>query len=124
MAVIEDYLQTHGNASISSAGNTVWETQALLLAGLNVVAIAAQRQLSETTIFNHCAQLLGEGRVSLEAVVEIDKKHLQLASDALHEHGLQSDGSIRVKPAYEALGGLVDYAQLRCIAAAMMAKSN
>jgi ATP-dependent DNA helicase RecQ len=124
MAVIDDYLQTHGDNSISSSSNTVWETQALLLAGMAVNAIAEQRQLSPTTVFNHCAQLLEEGRVALEAVIDIDDKHLQLASNALHEHGMQADGNIRIKPAYEALDGLIEYAQLRCIAASMMAKSS
>jgi ATP-dependent DNA helicase RecQ len=89
-----------------------------------VNAIAEQRQLSPTTIFNHCAQLLEEGRVALEAVIDIDDKHLQLASNALHEHGMQADGNIRIKPAYEALDGLIEYAQLRCIAASMMAKPS
>ncbi|ROS04766.1 ATP-dependent DNA helicase RecQ [Sinobacterium caligoides] len=117
LAVIDDYLQSHSGESV--AGNTVWETQALLQSGMSPAQIAIQRQLSESTVYGHCAQLLEEGRVELSAVIDITEQHLHLALDAIEQYGRQGDGSIRVKPVREALGNLLDYGVLRCIAASL-----
>jgi ATP-dependent DNA helicase RecQ len=51
------------------AGSTVALTAQMFAQGLTPAQIAAQRGLSESTVYNHLAQLIGEGAVSLSAVV-------------------------------------------------------
>ena len=118
LAVIADFAQTHSSAA--TAGNTVWETQALLMSGMSPEQVARQRELSLSTVYGHCAQLLEDGRIELNAVIDIAEQHLRLALDHIEQYGRQYDGSIKLKPVKEAMGGLLDYSVLRCIAASMM----
>ncbi len=51
------------------AGGTVELTAQMFAQGLTPAQIATQRALTEATIYNHLARLIGDGKVSLPAVV-------------------------------------------------------
>jgi len=88
------------------------ETLQLFRSGLDVKAIAANRNLKENTIYNHLAQAISRGEVAVADVV-------QMAPDELTavEQALQNTGGKALKPAFEALGGRYSYEVLRCVQA-------
>ncbi|MCB1875785.1 MAG: HRDC domain-containing protein, partial [Chromatiales bacterium] len=92
------------------------ETLSLFRGGMPLEAIAAQRELSPTTVLGHLANAMEAGKLSLEQVIDLDPGARADIEAAIAEH---SDGNGALKPVYEALEGRYDYGLLRCVRAAM-----
>lgn len=113
LKVIKENLQS--NESLSSS-DTVDETLRLLRSGLNVDDIASKRELKPTTIFNHLALSIEQGDIELQQVVDLTDKEIKTIQDAIFTF---SDNDKKLKPVFEALDGLFDYNQLKCVRASL-----
>lgn len=98
--------------------NTINETLALHLNGLNIEQIAANREILESTIYTHFADCIETGILSCEGVLEIEESEIELIKETIEETGaLESN---QLKPVYEALGGAYDYGIIRCVSSEMV----
>lgn len=113
LKVIKENLQSKESLSCS---DTVDETLRLLRSGLNVEDIASKRELKPTTIFNHLALSIEQGDIELQQVVDLTDKEIKTIQDAIFTF---SDNDKKLKPVYEALDGLFDYNQLKCVRASL-----
>jgi superfamily II DNA helicase RecQ len=90
---------------------TVAETKALFRQGMSPARIAAERGLSEQTIFKHLATLIGVGQLELTAVVS-EKVAVQV-----HAVIDDSDDLSRLAPLKERLPHTISYGEVRCVVA-------
>ncbi len=91
--------------------DTVRNTQTLFDRGLEVDAIAAKRGLDVATIVGHLEALLAHGAaIDLSRLIAHDRVKVIVAA-------LETHGEVRLKPAYEALGGDYRYEDLRLVRA-------
>jgi ATP-dependent DNA helicase RecQ len=91
--------------------DTEEETLQLLRIGMHVDAIAAQRGLKTTTIYNHLAKGIECGEVSLNEVVRLQQQQLDAIRFAIEQFG----SGKRLKPVFDALEGEFPYEVLRCV---------
>ena len=100
---------------------TQHETHALFRAGMTIEAIAAQREMTESTVYNHLAALIESGALPLAEVVSVTDEELGAIQDALLA---EPDGAevYRYKPVFDTLGGQHSYGVLRCVRAALLAQ--
>ncbi len=91
----------------------------LLNQGLDVAAIALQRNLKETTIRVHLAEAVALGLLAVEEATDLPSEELASLARALDE--AREDGAPRLKPVFERFEGRYDYGTLRCIAATLPA---
>jgi hypothetical protein len=94
-------------------GTTYEITLEMFLNGKSVDVIAKERQLSETTIYSHLAQLVKEEKVDILDV--LDAKRLSELNDLLGEKELSTLSAIK-----EELGDKVSWSELRLIQASRM----
>ena len=85
---------------------------------MTVENISQQRQLKESTTYNHLAAAIKLGLVEATDVVALPEDEFLLIQNTLAEHG-DEQGNIRLAPIHEELGGIYSYEILRCIRAAM-----
>ena len=114
LAVILSHIeQTNTEKTDTSA-----ESLRLFKSGLDIEAIARERNIKPSTVYNHLAACIEQGEIKLEAVVDITDQELA----AIHEAMLATqDDQAKLKPVYDALDGMFDYEVLRCVRAAMTA---
>ncbi len=91
--------------------STTRQTEALFRQGLQPGAIAVERGLTEATIFQHLAALIGEGRLALTEVVSADV--IAQVQAVIAEVGDLS----RLAPLKERLPASISYDELRCVVA-------
>jgi len=114
LAVILSHIEQTSTAST----DTTAESLQLFKSGLDIEAIAQQRNLKPTTVYTHLATCIEQGEIELKDVVDISEQELA----AIHEAILATDdGQAKLKPVYDALDGMFDYEVLRCVRAAMTA---
>ena len=106
-----DVLNEYAILEQGSQSDTGEETLQLLRSGLNIEAIAAQRNLKATTIYNHLSRGIELGEVSLNEVVSLPPQQLEMIRFAI-EH---NDYGKRLKPVFDALEGAFSYDILRCV---------
>ncbi|ALP52844.1 ATP-dependent DNA helicase RecQ [Candidatus Tenderia electrophaga] len=94
--------------------DTVDETLKLLSQGMTPPAIAQQRDLTLTSVYNHLAKAIESGEIELQDAVALDDETFKAIRFAFEQH---EDG--KLKPVFEALEGEVDYGVLRCVQAAL-----
>jgi len=95
--------------ALQAAGGTVHYTHQLLEEGLSPAEIAQRRGLVESTIYSHLAQLIGEGKVSLSAVVpEPVIKQVRTAI-------VQVGNASALAPIKALLPDSISYEQIRCV---------
>lgn len=88
---------------------TVAETEALFRQGLSPEEIAERRGLTERTIFQHLASLVGAGRLALSDVVaDAVTAQVQAMIDQVGDLS-------RLSPLKERLPDSISYAELRCV---------
>ena len=93
-------------------GNTIEVTRKMLDAGKTPEAIAAERQLAMSTIYSHCASLIGEGQLDLERVVDSARQMVIRAA-------IKTVGSVdALSPIKAILPEYVAYHEIRCVAEA------
>lgn len=113
-------LNSSRETSDGLSSDTVAETMLLLKKGYSIEAIAQQRSLTQTTIYNHLADAIETRGLSLEQAVSLSNEQLKAIHYVFEQFG--SEG--RLKPVYEALDGAYEYGILRCIQAAMNVEST
>jgi len=110
-----DVLNEFRNMQDDSQSDTEEETLQLFRLGMDVDAIAIQRNLKSTTIYSHLAKGIELGEVPLIEVVPLKDNQLEAIRFAI-EH---NDGGKKLKPVYEALEEEFPYEVLRCVRADM-----
>lgn len=95
---------------------TQHETLALCKAGMDVSMIAAQRSMSESTVYSHLSESIASKALSLTEVVELPAAELLAIEQAIFDCD-QTEEVFRFKPVFDALGGTYDYGVLRCVRA-------
>ncbi|HHJ80277.1 MAG TPA: DNA helicase RecQ [Candidatus Tenderia electrophaga] len=108
-----DVLVEHSQPAIVT--DTVDETVQLLCQGMAPLAIAHQRDLTLTTVYNHLAKAIEQGEVELGDVIELDDKEIRAIQFAFEQ---SEDG--KLKPVYEALEGEYSYGVLQCVRAGLI----
>jgi len=78
---------------------------------MSIDAIAAERGLKATTIYNHLAKGIERDEVSLGKVISLQDNQLAAIRFAIEQY----DGGKRLKPVYDALEGEFSYEVLRCV---------
>lgn len=91
-------------------GATVAASMDRFLAGIPIEKIAEERELTVSTIYSHIAQAIENGRVGkpLSPADFFTTEEITQIQDAFDEFG-----TVVMAPAYEKLGGKIDYGRLR-----------
>lgn len=94
-----------------AAGGTVTLTGEMQADGLSPAQIAAERGLTESTIYSHLARLIADGKVHVDDVVPADQQRLIRTAIA-------AVGPVeRLAPIKAQLPEEIDYTVIRCVAA-------
>ena len=106
-----DVLNEYRKLDESAQTDTEEETLQLFRLGMDADAIAAQRGLKATTIYNHLARGIERNEVPLGKVVPLQHNQLEAIRFAIEQY----DGGKRLKPVFDALEGEFSYEVLRCV---------
>ena len=106
-----DVLNEYRGIENKTQNDTEEETLQLFRLGMNIEAIATQRGLKATTIYNHLARGIERDEISLEKVVPLEQDQLKAIRFAFE----QFDSGKRLKPVFDALEGEFSYEVLRCV---------
>lgn len=99
--------------------NTIDTTLELYRKGITVAQIAEQRNLSQTTVFSHIAQLFLENKIQ-----DLSQWITQAEVEAVRQALTQLEGgATKLKPIYELLGETLAYPKIR-LALAFIEKSS
>ena len=107
LTVLRDYRKQEE----SSSNDTEEETLQLFRLGMDADAIAEQRGLKATTIYNHLAKGIERDEIQLHKVVRLPDNQI----DAIRFTIEQYDGGKPLKPVFDALEGEYSYEVLRCV---------
>jgi len=108
------------NQQAGSSTDTINETYELFNKGMDLESIAQQRGLGLSTIYSHIANLIQQGRVDVEDVVDLNKKEIQAIQAEILELGEEAK---RLKAIFEYFDGQYEYEVLRCIRASVQVGS-
>jgi ATP-dependent DNA helicase RecQ len=97
-------------ARVRTSEHTIEITRRMLGQGLSVERVAAERTLALSTIYSHCAQLIAEGLLSVDAVVP--KPQQALIRAAIEQVG----SAVALSPIKAVLPAEVEYNVIRCVA--------
>lgn len=106
----------HDNQQTGSSTDTINETYELFNTGMDLESIAQQRGLGLSTIYSHIANLIQQGRVDVEDVVDLNKMEIQAIQAEILELGEEAK---RLKAIFEYFDGQYEYEVLRCIRASV-----
>ncbi len=120
LAVLSEFVDNENNGPIGLS-DTIAESVALFRLGYSVKQIARQRELQETTIYDHLSQSLEQGLLALADVIELPEPEIRLIEDAFIS--LPEDRKNTLKPVFERFGGQYSYGILRCVRAALLHQS-
>ena len=110
-----DVIQAHPLPELlqNNLSDTVNDTLALLNTGIEIEAIARQRDIKLSTVYTHLADAIEAGLLEAKEVLNLsDGEHNEIIN-AL-EMNMDDD---RLKPAFDALEGQYDYGILKCVQA-------
>ena len=93
-------------------------TRDLLLAGYATAAIARMRGLTERTVEDHLAELVRRGELTAEEATGLGGDEIERVRRAVQAQ-LDETGERRLRPVYDALGGRVSYAAIKCVLASL-----
>lgn len=110
----------HENQQAGGTSDTINETYELFNTGMDIESIAQQRGLGISTIYSHIANLIQQGRVDVEDVVDLNKKEIQAIQAEILELGEEAK---RLKAIFEYFDGQYEYEVLRCIRASVQVGS-
>ena len=111
LGVLDEYRNLEKNIK----NDTEEETLQLFRLGMDADAIATQRGLKTTTVYNHLAKGIERDEVPLSDVVPLPHQQLEAIRFAIEQY----DGGKRLKPVFDALEGEFSYEMLRCVRADM-----
>lgn len=96
------------------ASETVADTYLLLQDGMSIEEIARARRIKASTVWGHLETLIRDGLLESEALEILIPASLR----SQVEQALDKANGAGLRPAWDALGGVVDYGLIRCVAAA------
>lgn len=100
------------------AGGTLALTLDLQRRGLTPAQIAAERGLAEGTIYAHLAELIADGKVEIDAVVDV-------AVQAQIREAIRLEGSSQyLSPLKARLPNAISYGEIRCVVEAVKARAR
>ncbi len=111
----EQFLLVIDEYANSEMTDTVAETIAVFRLGYSVEQVASQRQLKETTVYNHLAHAIAQGKVLLQDVVDLTETEIEQIEDAMT--ALAPEQQKALKPVFEQFDGEYSYEVLRCVRA-------
>lgn len=117
LQVIARYRQSANDQENEQLSETVSASLALFNQGYSVEKIAAHRNMKKTTIYGHMSDILQQGLVKLSDVVALNENEIMEIQACLLALPEQNNNAL--KPVYEELGGVYDYAVIRCVQAAL-----
>ena len=110
-----DLLTQHATQQPATAdlSDTCAETYGLIKGGLSPEQVAAKRSLTVGTILQHCAALVGSGKLSVLEATGLPETEIRQIETA--HSSLPKDEQSKLKPLFERLEGRYDYGVLRCV---------
>ena len=111
-----DTLNEYRNQESVANSDTEEETIQLFRLGNSADAIAEQRGLKATTIYNHLANGIERDEIPLQDVIKLEAQQIEAIRFAIE----QFDGGKRLKPVFEALEEEYPYEVLRCVRSDML----
>ena len=96
---------------------TVLITLKYIQDGLAPKDIAKERDLKESTIYTHLAEIIEAGHLSVEEIISLDRSEIEEIEKALL--ALPEDQQNALKPIFEKFEGRYEYGILRCIRAGL-----
>lgn len=114
LEVISEHLADE--QQVAADGQTE-EIYTLYKAGMDVAQVARQIHLSEQQVYNRLAQLITNGQLEVEEVVELDLPERQRLEDMLLANRETQGASLR--QVHQELAGLYDIGLLRCLVAGL-----
>ncbi len=100
----------------NNLSDTVNETLWLLHSGQDAEAIAQQREIKISTIYNHFADAVEVGLLDPRQVLPLDEEDYAQIASMMDQLDACEEG--RLKPVFDALDGAWDYGILKCVMAA------
>ncbi|MGD1903140.1 MAG: DNA helicase RecQ [Geitlerinemataceae cyanobacterium] len=118
VGAIRSYCETNANDGVDATnlGRTQLQTWEMLQQGWDIERIARERDLKETTVLSHLAQLVEAGKV-----VDI-APYIESGVRSRIEAAIDRVQSQKLKPIFEALEGTVSYGEIRLVCAARSAQ--
>lgn len=101
----------------NNLSNTVNETLLMYNDGHSIEKICMRRKLHPGTVYAHLSEAIELGLVDVKQVLNLDEQQYNEIVAAIETFADGEDK--RLKPVYEALEGLYDYGQLRCVQASI-----
>ncbi|MDF1521474.1 MAG: helix-turn-helix domain-containing protein, partial [Trueperaceae bacterium] len=96
--------------------DSVEVTRELMLAGYRAEAVASMRGLKVRTVEDHLAELVRRGDLTAEEATGLPADEVRRIREVAEAVAEEAPGKLR--PLFDALGGEVPYAVLKCILAA------
>ncbi len=110
-------INNHIDTEKQDATDTVNESLLLFRSGMDINAVANQRNLKPSTVYSHLADCIEQGEIKLNEVIDLNEQEINI----IHETLLSlDDGNKKLKPVFDALDGMYDYNTLRCVQAAVL----
>ena len=101
----------------NSLSNTVNETLLLFNQGQNAEQIAAQRQMTLTSVYNHLSAAIAADAIQFDQVFNIDREELDKITYALEMAA--DEQPFKMRTVFESLDGAYDYNLLNCVRASL-----
>lgn len=119
IAVIKAHLDQEDEAEETKAKktSTAKQTLEMLQDGLSLEAIAEQRELKVSTVYQHASELIQQQMISLEDIIDLPEEAMNHITDTWL--ALPEEDRTRLKPLHDALDGNYDYGVLACVKAAL-----
>ena len=112
-----------GQTIVGIASDTTPDTTRITLdlfrQGCDVTQIAAERGLTEDTVWGHLARVIAAGELEVSEATGLADPDIGRIQDAFLAQPEERRGTL--KPVFEALAGEFDYSLLRCVRAALHA---
>lgn len=101
----------------NNLSDTINETLILYKSGYSIDEISVRRNLQKGTVYAHFSEAISLGLLDVKKLLQLEHEEYNQIVTAIETF---ADGSEkRLKPVYEALKGVYDYGQLRCIKASI-----
>jgi ATP-dependent DNA helicase RecQ len=110
-------INNHIDTEKQEATDTVSESLLLFRSGLDINAVASQRNLKTSTVYSHLADCIEQGEIKLNEVIDLNEQEINIIHETLLSF---DDGNKKLKPVFDALDGMYDYNTLRCVQAAVL----
>lgn len=102
--------------------DTAFESLNLFKTYQSVSKVSSLRNIKDETVYNHLAQAIEKGLISLDAIVDLNSEEINFIEEAFLQHSDEQFSSL--KPIYDRLEGDYSYSVLRCIRADLQSRTG